>query len=158
MDLEKGTTTVTKPVDVKTGGALVGKGIEASTLNFDLCKPCIKCRCGKVTCTFTELAPRHSLYCCCVDCYDKNAWAAEKGGVFDKLPANLKKQGEGAPLLLTYFGARIKVNQGGKDKLSFNKVSKHRHIDRGYFPLTAAASHQCAGLWQLVTVAAVDGG
>ena len=28
----------------------------------------IKCRCGEVTVTFAEAAPRQSLLCCCVDC------------------------------------------------------------------------------------------
>ena len=75
---------------------------------------CIECRCGQVKCTFPEAQPRHSVECCCVDCYDKNAYYAKAGGV--EMPAH----GTGSPLQLSYFGANIAVE--GQEHLAFSKL------------------------------------
>lgn len=75
----------------------------------------ISCRCSQVTCTFSEAQPRHSIECCCVDCYDRNAFYAKAGGV-----EMAHAHGTGSPLQLSYFGANIAVK--GQEHLAFSKL------------------------------------
>ena len=92
----------------------------------------IKCRCGEVTVTFAEAAPRQSLLCCCVDCVRcheqssaQRPWllgAAGRPGtspssltrcraaqfqknehMCKKANVDIRPHGEGEPLLLSYF-------------------------------------------------------
>ena len=85
----------------------------------------ISCRCAKVTCTFSEAQPRHSVECCCVDCYDKNAYYAKAGGA-EPLPPH----GTGCPLQLSYFGAKISVK--GQEHLAFSKVREGADSTNAY--------------------------
>eukprot|EP01043_Picozoa_sp_COSAG02_P031538 COSAG02_NODE_2064_length_9963_cov_5.638179_5_plen_119_part_00 len=85
----------------------------------------ISCRCAKVTCTFSEAQPRHSVECCCVDCYDKNAYYAKAGGA-EPLPLH----GNGCPLQLSYFGAKISVK--GQEHLAFSKVREGADSTNAY--------------------------
>ena len=79
----------------------------------------LSCRCGIVSIKLTDTKPKHSFECCCVDCYDKNVWSCEAGGV--ACPVGFGTHGVGSPLHLVYYDNKLDV-QKGKDRISFNRL------------------------------------
>lgn len=76
----------------------------------------LTCKCKNVALKFTTAKPLYSLECCCVDCYQKNEWAARKSG-----ETFSKTHGSGTPLKLSYFANRFTVERGEKH-IAFNRL------------------------------------
>lgn len=76
----------------------------------------LSCKCGQVSVNFAVNQGRSKIYCCCDDCFAKNAWAARMGG--PQIPD--KCESKEAPMWVEHWSARMVVV--GKEKLTFNKL------------------------------------
>jgi len=76
------------------------------------------CRCGHVTVNFATTSPRTNIECCCVDCFQKLAWAEGQGGPAP--PLHLKKREK--PLNLQHWVAKFSIG--------FDKTSQHKEEEK----------------------------
>lgn len=82
----------------------------------------VTCRCGDLDVRFHDVSkPLYSLECCCVDCYQKNAWSAWRYRKDRALP----NHGDGSPLRLSYFPNRFSLVSKHDRPVKFNKIRKH---------------------------------